>query len=234
MKKIYIPTEEELKKIQQLSGNDKLYMYILTKVVEKMLNEGMIIKNGDKELITIPEIASAICYVYPQEIMYSDIAKQDLNLFMRLIERIPNNSVEYFEYLFDASTTIQYDQNLVSKLITLLCQRLHDNPRYRFNYKESDILNSIFEIDYLRFNNYNNETKDNLMTIDPIYLIKFLEDSKIDRDIIRESGNRLSDKINTYSSRYGINKEIGFNYRTRDILKRPDEKVKKLVRFMNK
>ena len=234
MKKIYLPSNEEMKIIQLLSGNDKLYKYILTKSVEKMISEGQLIKNGDKELISIPELAIAICNIYPQEIGYSDIAKNDLNLFTRLLSTELDYSNNNINYLSVASKDIQYNESIVLQLLKALNNKLYKDPTYRFSYRESDILNSIFEVDYLKFKNYNDQIKDILMMIDPIYVIKFLKERDLSKEVVKEEGNRLSSKIDTYSSRYGIFQSVGYEYKHIDIIKRPDEKVKKLVKYINK
>ena len=236
MRHIYIPTIEEFKIIELLSGNDSLYKYILTKTVEKLINEGGLIKNTDKELTNIPELATAICYIYPQEIMHSDIAKNDLNLFVRLLSSDfdYNNNSDNLNYLHEASKDVQYNEKVVLRALKILNLKLQKDPAYRFNYRRSDLLDSIFGVDYLKFIGYDEQIKDILMSIDPIYLIKFLKTTKLNKEIAQEQGNKLKEKIDTYSLRYGINPSVGEQYKQINILKRPDEKVRRLVRELNK
>lgn len=233
MKKIYIPTKDELETIEYSANGQHLYKYVLTKTVEKMLAEGELVKNADEDLLKIPELVQAICYIYPQEIMFSDDAKNNPDLFYRLLchELRAANSINSLDYLCYATKDVQYNPMIVLRALQNLNQKLKDNPTYRFTYRESNLLNAIFATEHKKFAHYNEQVKDLLMYIDPIYLVKFSDDED---EEITLNGEKLQDRINAYSFRYGIEPKTGFEYAKSDILRKPDEKVKKLIKFINR
>ena len=81
MKKVYIPTMDELYQMQDMTNGQSIYKYILIKAIESLVIDGVnypnkgILKNAYKYLKENPDIAYAICRMYPSEIKYSEPGK---------------------------------------------------------------------------------------------------------------------------------------------------------------
>ena len=91
MKQVYVPTMDELYLIQDEVTGYNLYKYLLVKAIESLIMEGInlpnkgILKNAYKYLRENPEIAYAVCRLYPEEIKYSEYARNDMDLCEELI-----------------------------------------------------------------------------------------------------------------------------------------------------
>ena len=98
MKNVFIPSMDDLYKMQDMHINILPYLY--AKAIERLCIEynnypkmGSILRNEYKYLREDPVIAKAICMMYPSEIMYSDIVKYDAGLAMKLISEPNNNDI---------------------------------------------------------------------------------------------------------------------------------------------
>ena len=91
MKKVYVPTMDELYQMQDITCGHSMYKYILIKAIESLIIDGInnqnkgILKHAYKYLRENPDIAYAICSLYPEEIKYSEYAKNDTILCLDLI-----------------------------------------------------------------------------------------------------------------------------------------------------
>ena len=76
MKKVYIPSDETLDKMQELVGSKYLYCYMSAKAVESIVMNKPLDKNLlEDETKSIREdyyIQKAICYLYPEHVAYAN------------------------------------------------------------------------------------------------------------------------------------------------------------------
>lgn len=244
-KKVYVPTEEQLYKMQDMGAN--VYKYLLVKAIETLVMDGVkykskgIFKNAYKYLRENPEIAYAICKMYPEEMKYSEIAREDIDLALDIIDKKEKDRT-----ICNLDNLVYFENDVLNnclvgeKIISILADKLPDNPQYRFEYndliflgydeknhpilKYNKLLNDIFAC---RYGNPKFERKsivERLITIEPAYALRFEEQLKTDAIGLLRAG------VNDYSSRYWISSDIGCQYQGKDILTNPDEKVKRLVR----
>ena len=206
MKKVFIPSMDDLYKMQDMHINILPYLY--AKAIERLCIEynnypkmGSILRNEYKYLREDPVIAKAICMMYPSEIMYSDIVKYDAGLAMKLISEPKNNdiyrldNISYFGNNLDSNLLIQ------KEVIRILYNEIYSNPKYRFEYKNSNILDDI--------------TKKQLGYIEPYY--------GLDSDM-------LSNMMERYVNRYGID----YTSNNKDILTNQTIEVKRLFRCIDR
>ena len=206
MKKIFIPSMDDLYKMQDMHINILPYLY--AKAIERLCIEynnypkmGSILRNEYKYLREDPVIAKAICMMYPSEIMYSDIVKYDTGLAMKLISEPKNNdiyrldNISYFGNNLDSNLLIQ------KEVIRILYNEIYSNPKYRFEYRNSNILDDI--------------TKKQLGYIEPYY--------GLDSDM-------LSNMMERYVNRYGID----YMSNNKDILTNQTIEVKRLFRCIDR
>ena len=98
MKKVYVPTMDELYLMQDISNGQSMYKYILIKAIESLIITGInfkdkgILKKAYKYLRENPNIAYAICSLYPEEIKYSEYAMNDIDLCLNTINRKNNQN----------------------------------------------------------------------------------------------------------------------------------------------
>ena len=117
MKKVYIPTMDELYQMQDITDGHSIYKYILIKAIESLIIDGInypnkgMLKSAYKYLRENPDIAYAICKLYPEEIKYSEYAKNTRNQYLQ--QQI--NSMEYDEYIGNVQGGMEDD---ISSLIT--------------------------------------------------------------------------------------------------------------------
>ena len=243
MKQVYIPTMDELYLIQDKVTAYNLYKYLLVKIIETFLMEKAnlsgisVFDNAYKYLRENPEIAYAICRLYPEEIKYSEYAQNDIKLCEELItnENLQSRTIYNLDNLhyFENGLGVLSDREILIITAKLLSRELPKNPRYRFEYKENTLLDNIFSC--------NIEKEDVLgrqcihfLDIEPAYTIKFNEE-QITRNINPSSNisQVLERSINTYLERYGVTGRDGYQYRDKDILTNPDIEVKRLLRCIN-
>lgn len=239
-KKVYIPSTDTLYKMQDMGAN--VYGYLVAKAIESIVMYGInhpntgIFKNAYKYLREDYDIAKAICRMYPSEIVYSDVIKNDVNFCTKLLDMNRNmkdnplSGKYYLDYLSYFSNGVNDNVIVCSKVIDMLSQELSSNPRYRFEYRYSPLVYKILngEItcqdvsNMLSLNKYSMEYDKNkkiatLASIEPSYGI--ILDGK--REIVQEG-------VSKYILRYGLS--YYNDYLEKDILTNPDEKVKRLIK----
>ena len=233
MKKVYIPTEEELQQLNYL-GIDT-YKYLLAKTVEAVIMEDIIYDYVDmldityEELSEFKEIKYAICGIYPERIATSNYAKKDIELCRTLIDRISrqDNTIYQLDILsyFDLESSIISDSIVIQNTIKKLSEHLTTNPRYRFDYKEPNILlDNIFACE-IPLENIANNLQHELLSIDPIYITKLGLDLDIEkRNYSQNKSFYLSRGLARYTNRYHL-ENIDRNNQ--------GEKTKKLIRYLD-
>ena len=254
MKKVFIPSMDELYEMQDMGAD--VYKYILVKAIESLICYGNnypnagILKSAYKYLCEDPEIAKAICVLYPDEMLYSKIARNDIDLCIKLME-YKESKVCGLDYLakFDEGTLT--NTMILTKAILLLEKELANNPRYRFEYVGSELpflkrgagrlLDNIFDrkIDNNDIELMHRNTKDNvikaLINIEPSYAISLsinnMEGNSLELE--RDKRRCLQIGINNYANRYGIRQSVGIDYVGKDILTNPDQNVKRLIKTIN-
>ncbi len=224
MKKILMPTYSELYEMQDMHVNILPYLY--AKAVERLCIEynnyprrGSILDGEYKYLREDFNIVFGICSMYPKEIKYSQVAQYDIDLAMRLIREEDNFDIYRLDNLSLFSDSVSDNIFITREVIRILSEEIGKNPKYRFEYKDSKILNDIFmgRIDPMVMS-LDRDMLLHLSSIEPYYGLK----SK-DYDLLRE-GMRL------YTKRYGID----YVYDNRDILSNQSSEVKRLIKCINR
>ena len=229
--KVYIPTMEELEKLQKL-GVD-IYGYLVAKVTETIIMEDIIYEEGDMfEILEYlgphPEILYAICKLYPEKISQSIITSKDKDLCKMLISTIRKEDKTIYELeniLKNFDKSILFDKDIVKNTLKFIASNLSQCPRYRFDYMaENPLLDSIFSCElpqeHVAIGAYAN-----LAIIDPIYSIKYSQRSK-ENDFITKRG------MISYLNRYEIDQYSYFDYNHQDIINKPNDDVKKLIKCL--
>ena len=243
MKQVYVPTMDELYQMQDMVNAHNLYKYILIKTIESLIMEGIIypnkgmLKSTYKYLRENPEIAYAICRMYPEEIKYSESAQNDIRLCVDLIKDkfIQDKIIYRLDNLkhFENGLGVLSNQRVIQDTANILATKLPQNPQYRFEYKQNTLLDNIFACQ-ISTTDINNKSSYDFISIEPAYTIKLDEHQMI--NLIDKYGDEtgiLKNSINRYAERYGITGRDGWEYRDKDILTNPDENVKRLLKCIN-
>lgn len=231
MKKIFMPSTSGLYKMQEEGLN--IYSYLIAKVVETLTMDGVVlthkgILNKDclfKYITEDPEIVIPICNMYPELIPNFEVAYNDLELCNRLLEpKKESSELDNLKY-FSKGSGILTNQELIKKVIILLSKELKKNPKYRFTYQENPLLDNIFSTEVLKhlITNLNDKEKQSLLVIEPYYGI-----------ILNAPKEETRFGLVNYLDRYHINPSNGDNYRNQDILTNPDNRIKRLIKTINK
>jgi len=255
MKRIYIPNKDILLEMQDREAN--VYKYMLTKTVESIMRCGVkypdlgMFKFAGKNIREDLEIARAICTLYPREMKYSKVAREDLELCLRLIQN-GFDSDNRLNYLGNFLASVQTNPIVVKKTILLLEEELKKNPRYRFEFNgynfdyyvgDYSLLNDVFAgtVANERLEGIigpdREEVVKALVNIEPAYAITLPINNftsgqyNNDEDVRNEY---LHTGIENYANRYGISPNVGIEYFGEDILRKPNDQVKKLMRCMEK
>lgn len=92
MKEVFMPSMDELYKMQDMGADIKLYLY--AKAIEALCIEynnfprkGSILKNEFKYIREDEKITQAVCMMYPREIEFSEVSKYNPILAKQLITR---------------------------------------------------------------------------------------------------------------------------------------------------
>ena len=235
MKKVYIPTMDELYELQSLGVN--VHKYLVAKSIEALIMEDTIYEEIDmlevvyEHFSEFPEIIHTICRMYPERISDSTRALEDITLWRTLTNRIPkqDRTIYFLDDLKPLSENVISDSVIIENLSKFLADELLVTPRYRFDYKEPNILlDNIFACD-LPIESISDNASSYLLSIDPIYSLKLglsqtNQREKISKDMLFE----LKRSITRYSVRYCL--PTYDQYQNKDILTNPDEKTKKLIR----
>ena len=230
MKKVYIPTEEELHNLEKLGVNS--YYYLITKTIESMIMADVIYEEEDMfevaydEFSDIPQIIYAIARMYPERIADSVKSANDVELCKKIIPTLAQNnkSIYGLEKMSNFKEKILENPAVIAIIINTLVNQLPINPKYRFEYNgPNDTLDKIFNCE-LDTKNMDFSTLQTLATLDPIYLAKSKE------VIILPEIAALA--IQKYANIYGIN---AYGVRTTKFTSvvNNDDKIKKLTRRLN-
>lgn len=232
--KVYIPTMEELIELQKL-GID-VYSYLIAKVIETIIMEDQIYEEGDMfEILDYlgphPEIIYAICKLYPQKINESIITSKDTDLCMKLIQGIQREDRTIYQLddiLMNFDKDILFDIGIIKNVINFLSAHLSSCPKYRFDYMgPNDLLDSIFSCE-LPIEKINVESYTNLIDIDPVYSVKLGIDYRNEKDKII----LLKRAATLYFGRYGLERMTNKDYQNKDIINKPDDNVKRLIKCL--
>ena len=213
-KEVFVPNMEQLYEMQELDGN--VHKYLLTKVVETLCMGGTkypckgILQNAYKYLRENPYISTAIGKMYPEEIKYSEMAQNDLDLCLYLLEQKENQDIYKLDnlILFKEGTGILSNSRVIESTIQILSELLPQNPKYRFNYQYgNDLLEDIFStkiIDRLYLYGSHFQTiQKQLGTIEPVYALLF---DNYETEFSKKTW--LKEFINAYARTYGITSSI--------------------------
>lgn len=239
MKKVYMPSDETLDKMQELAGSEYLYRYILAKAVESIVMNKSLDKNLlEDETKAIREdyyIQKAICYLYPEQVAYSECMQMENSFALDLLKRQPSNIIYNIDNIRHFEPMTQYSYDVIRKVISILVQELPKTPTYRFEYKDNPLLDSIFECELNKLIKgiYGCQVyyAGDLIKLEPAYGVLLPDEafaSQIDRITSLQSG------ISRYHNRYGIPSVTGNKYANQDILSNPDANVKKLMKCIKR
>ena len=239
MKKVYIPTKEELLELQELSKNTKqIYQYIYTKTIEILVLEGVLSK--EKGMLKVayekfkeyPEIAYAICKMYPSEIDKVEEAQYDINLCCEMLDGLKrqDDTIKGLDEIlprFENNYGVLSNRSVIDATSKKLVEHLPSYPQYRFEYKPNSLLDNIFSCE-IETNFISQTSVSNFLAIDPIYVTKFSHYYL--RNINKQM--EIERALYRYTTRYGISDNVGREYYTKDIISNPDDKTKKLIRCL--
>ena len=235
MKEMYVPTMDELYLMQDMESN--IYRYLVAKVVERLILEGVntpakgMLKSTYKYLRENYDVALAVCSLYPGEMQYSEILKYDSSFCLKLIEEPKplDTSLDNLSY-FDEGTLSNV--SVMNKTITRLNKVLIDNPKYRFTYKQSKLLDDIF-LGRVNLDNISYDEKLLLASIEPAYLVKYYQNYLKSFEGTKTPDEVLKTSIFDYCHRYDIANWLGQKYRNKDILTNQPTEVKRLIKCIN-
>lgn len=234
MRKVFMPSMDELYRMQDNGANIKLYLY--AKAIESLCmdynnyyNKDSVLRHEYKYLQEDEIISHAVCLMYPKEMEYSNIAKYDTELAELLLNKT-NNDIYRLDNLSRFSNCTQGSPKIMYEVLTILSEELKSNPKYRFEYKYSNLLDNFFmcNIDIKEFcSNFNRifETTivEKLAQIEPYYAI--LNKELSDSDLLKKS-------VTDYINRYGFN--YPYEDSKTDILTNQSTEVKRLFKCINK
>lgn len=239
-KKLFMPTTEELYEMQDKGAN--IYKYILTKAVEAIAIDGTNrpmkgkLKFAYNYLKEDPEISHAICRMYPDEVMYSEFAQNDVQLCTELLKQ------ESSSVIYNLNRLALFKENaidtpfIIDEVVKILSSELPKEPRFRFNYRDNKLLNEIFggdlELGCAILDKTKSSIISNITRVEPYYAIKFGSDEIFNKatSSIPNSKTLLIEGVNTYASRYGISINAGLEYYGKDILTNKPEEIKRLLK----
>lgn len=235
MKEMYVPTMDELYLMQDMGSN--IYRYLVAKVVERLILEGVntpakgMLKSAYKYLRENYDVASAVCTLYPEEMQYSEILKYDPSFCLKLIgEPKPlDTSLDNLSY-FDEGTLSNV--SVMNKTITRLNKVLIDNPKYRFTYKQSKLLDDIF-LGRVNLDNIGYDEKMLLTSIEPAYLVKYYQNYLKSFEGTKDLKQVLEYGIFDFCYRYNVSNWLGSEYKGKDILTNQPTEVKRLIKCIN-
>lgn len=252
MKKVFVPTKEELIRMQGLGAN--VYKYLLVKAIESTIvyglknpKNGSILETSYKDMKSNFYIERAVCKLYPEEIIYSKGECYSVEACLDAIETKKHNcSLDNLAY-FDNSTL--GNGLVMEKAITMLEEELRNNPRYRFEYMDNTLLNKIFngeifDIDYESIAKSNREEVFKaLCKIEPYYAYALNTEFNSSNFTMNLA---LNIAIDAYAKRYGISPNAYDYYEGADVFDEeteinydgikcyPGREAKKLIRSINR
>lgn len=234
-REVLVPIKTDLAFLDRENVN--VYNYLRAKAIETIVMYGIrypawgMLKNSYKTTRENEDIARGICRLYPEEIKYSDIVKNDSSLCLDLLDKNNDRSIYNLDNLSYFSTSTQSNRQVVIKTLDTLREKLTNTPQYRFEYKHSELLDNIFNgkgFSYLYlFYGTNYPIIETLMDIDPIYAYSRTLDLEN-----KTAHNYLETAMKNYLERYGIDNEEYPEYQKKGSCKifNPDVKTKRLLR----
>ncbi|MGM9876558.1 MAG: hypothetical protein ACI310_04950 [Bacilli bacterium] len=239
MKKVFLPTKEQLYQMQDLGADIGLYLY--AKAIEALCIEYVcspekesIIKDEPEYIYNSTIIANAICMMYPKELEYSEVARRDGYLAKKIITNTENRDIYRLDNISRFSSCVTSNYMMIQKTIQILCEELKNNPKYRFEYRDCKLLDDIFMCKinvneaYPFLNDYERVSYIKMLAqIEPYYAIQNNECNK--RYI-------LCNAVIDYINRYGFNFPYPYSYEKneKDILTNQSTKIKRLFKCINR
>lgn len=245
-KPLYIPTEEDIYKLQKIKkANDinkvDIYGYLVAKAIEKLIVDFSFLRYKDIPVTDIPEVVHGVCYLYPTEIYNSEYAKYDADLCHKLLNQKIDTSITNLDRLSLFAPSVEFNRQTISMTIDILNEKLKDNPKYRFTYNDSELLDAIFGVDYNAFPSLSYHDMVKLIHLDPIYALKFNSKELIpgvnfvpDEGLINyRLGVLLEEGIRRYKQRYDLSEYVGYDFEKEDMTYPKNEQVKKLIKYLH-
>ncbi len=251
-KRVYLPTEEDLYELERIKESNKVvdinaYGYLITKAIEKILVDkanGILIENMDDYILNIPQIVYGICWVYPEELKNFSKIRQDESFCEKLLHKESDNTIYNLDRLSTFLPSVEFASNIIRTTIEILNEKLQDNPEYRFEYQDSELLNSIFNFNYPMFDHASFALFSKLKNLDATYALNygtkslyndFHVDRKDDKELItHRKGMFFEEGLTRMLGRYNLSKYCGYDYQGVDITKDDNEQIKRLKRFLTK
>lgn len=238
MKKLYVPTMEELYTMQDMGAN--VYKYLMIKAVESIVLEGKnypskgILKNAYKYVQEDPYLSYMISLMYPSEVQYSKISQDNISLVSRLIgEQEPTRTIYNLDRLVMFSDKTLQDPNVIDGVLSVLNANIDVTPQYRFDYKYNELLERIFSTKLakgLEMNSF--DPTDILAKIEPGYALALTDE--FFKGTSREK--ILKNAIDAYATRYGFINPTTLDYDLEEInpeTKLDSKEAKRLIRCIN-
>lgn len=237
MKKVFMPSMDELYKMQDMGAN--IYKYLLVKAIETLVVDGInfpnkgMLKSAYKYLREDPYIAPAICMMYPEEIKYSEIASNDVGLCLGLLNSERQKEFCELDYLSKFDPSVFDNVMLLKEVIIKLEKELRNNPKYRFEYQENELLKRIVNRE---INNDElimlHDVAPKLLNIEPTYGIS-LDDCYFCKGKY-DKKEKTCIAVDYYADTYGIPRCVGVEYINKDILTNQTQEVKRLIKCINR
>ena len=233
MKKVLYPSMDVLYDMQD-KGVD-MYKYLLVKAIESLIvdyvnypRKGSILLSQYKYLLENEDIVHTICMMYPEEKKYSEVARNDLRLYLKCLSDLENkNNIDDSAIIGFDDVTLRCNSAIQGTVIALN-NILRNNPKYRFEYSENKLFEDIFsgriKLDSFGDNYSIDRVLNSLIEIDPSYL-SYLNSY---------CHGEYKEWINRYFERYDIDSNAGKEYRKKDILTNPDNEIKQLIKCITK
>ena len=237
MKKIYMPSMDELYQMQDMGAN--VYKYLVAKLIESIAmmrtnsGKGDVLLEVYKYLREDPNIVFPICLMYPDEVRNSEIAKSDVKLCLELLGKEPRTACN-LDILANFDSSVQTNNLVLRNVIIKLEEELRNNPRYRFEYRNNILIDRILNRELTEANiiSCRDEEILSLLKIEPTYW------NIIDPTLLGAStfsrAHVLRASVNCYADRYNIPSNAGDQYFGKDILTNPETEVKRLMRCIKK
>ena len=233
MKKVYIPNEEEIQQLNYL-GIDT-YKYLLAKTVEALIMEDIVydeidmMDNAYEQFDEFKELTYAIARIYPERIATSINARKDINLCRLITSKLSREDKSIYQLdaisYFGDESPVMFDNIVIENTIKRLSEHLTSAPRYRFDYKEPNILlDNIFGCE-IPLENIKENLQHELLSVDPIYITKLGLDLDVEkRNYAQNKAFYLSRGLTRYANRYYLENIDRTNQ---------EEKSKKLIRYLD-
>lgn len=236
MKDVFMPSMDNLYMMQDLGADIKLYLY--AKAIESLCLDyknyfckGSILKNEFKYIREDEIISQGVCFMYPDELVYSSVARANALLAQKLIMKETNSSIYNLDMLSRFDDGVFLNNGLVMRVIDILHEELAKEPKYRFEYSKNNVLDDIFmaRIDATFLSLFSKFTTDEILEklafIEPYYAL-LIKDETVRRGLLRRS---VVDYINRYGFDYTLLPQSNV-----DILTNQTTEVKRLFRCINR